>query len=50
MPWARMLAYVTGTVNQALLLRNENRAEVTTVTALLETAGEKTCSLAISAG
>jgi putative transposase len=23
MPWARMLAYVTGTVNQALLLRNE---------------------------
>lgn len=22
-----MLAYVTGTVNQALLLRNENRAE-----------------------
>jgi hypothetical protein len=23
MPWARMLAYVTGTVNQELLLRNE---------------------------
>ena len=23
MPWARMLAYVTGTVNQALLLRNQ---------------------------
>jgi len=23
MPWARMVAYVTGTVNQELLLRNE---------------------------
>jgi hypothetical protein len=23
MPWARLLAYVTGTVNQELLLRNE---------------------------
>jgi len=23
MPWARMVAYVTGTANQELLLRNE---------------------------
>jgi hypothetical protein len=27
MLWARMLAYVTGTVNQELLLRNEYRSE-----------------------
>jgi hypothetical protein len=26
MLWARMLSYVTGTVNQELLLRNEYRA------------------------
>ncbi len=31
MDWARMLAYITGTVDQELLLRNEYPATVTRV-------------------